>query len=62
MQKKAFMDLSFLSPFLESDVEIDKITLIKRCTGKINQALLSLIKIIIFYRVGKDEQGNIYLV
>ena len=55
-------DLSEIKPFVEKNTELPKTELIHRCGGLVSYYLLTLIKALIFYRIGKDEEGNLYLV
>ena len=55
-------DLSEIKPFVERNIEIPKTELIQRCAGLVNYYLLNMIKVLIFYRIGKDEEGNLYLI
>jgi hypothetical protein len=49
-----------LAPFIEKDVQINKQTLIQRCTGRISTKLLEIIKLMVFHSVSKDYKGIVY--
>jgi hypothetical protein len=57
-----FMDLSEVKPFIESNCEVEKDLLIHRIAGSVSYSILQIIKMIVFSRIGKDHNGNLYLV
>jgi hypothetical protein len=51
-----------LEPFIEPATEMDKTTLLERVAGSVEYSVLTVIKLLVFARVGKDERGDLYLV
>jgi hypothetical protein len=56
-----FIDEKELSKFIETDIELRKETLISRIAGKVNYPFFQLIKLLQFYSIRKDQDGNLYL-
>ena len=51
-----------LEPFVERETELPKETLLHRIEGKVSNAFALMLSMIQFYRIGKDDQGKMYLV
>jgi hypothetical protein len=56
-----FIDEKELSKFIETNIELRKETLISRIAGKVNYPFFQLIKLLQFYSIRKDQDGNLYL-
>lgn len=56
-----FIDVNELSKFVETNVELRKETLVSRIAGKVNYPFFQLIKLLQFYSIRKDENGNLYM-
>lgn len=56
------LELDALKPFVEKDTEINKKMLISRCAGKVNYSMFTLLKQLDFYALGKDHNGNLFIV
>ena len=51
-----------LEPFVERETELPKVELLHRIAGKVQDKFVSLLTLLQFYRIGKDQEGNVYLV
>lgn len=56
------VNLDAIKPFVEKDTEISKRTLIARCAGKVNYHVFTFLKHLEFYALGKDHEGNLFIV
>ena len=64
MQKKEvppIIDLEPLKPFIETSTELSKNDVIHRCSGKVPYSFLNLIKLLVFFRIGKTAEGKLYM-
>jgi hypothetical protein len=52
--------LSEVAPFIESDVQISKETLIHRCAGKVSYQIFTFLKLFVFRWAYKDHEGKVY--
>jgi hypothetical protein len=56
------VDLTPLSPFVETSTELSKTELLHRVEARIPGYLEAFLPQLVFFRVGKDEEGEIYVV
>jgi hypothetical protein len=56
-----FINFAEAKDFIEHDVQVDKSTLISRCAGKVSYEFLQMLKIMQFHSIGKDHNGNLFL-
>jgi hypothetical protein len=59
--RPAPFDLTPIAPFVETNTDLPKSALIERIAGKVNYSFLTLMKMLQFYTIGKDEKGELYL-
>lgn len=55
-------DMATLAPFVEKDTELSKSDLISRCAGNVRYEVLQMVKLLQFFIIGKNENGELYLV
>lgn len=53
--------LSPIAPYVETETEIDKTSLISRIAGKVEYSVLQIVKCLVFYRISKNEEGELML-
>jgi hypothetical protein len=56
------VDLTPLSPFVETSTELSKTELLHRVEARIPGYLEAFLHQLVFFRVGKDEEGELYVV
>lgn len=56
------VDITPLDPFIEPGTELPKSEVIHRFAGVVSRVLLNALKLYVFYRIGKDNDGQLYLV
>lgn len=56
------IDLTPIAPFVERATEVSKTELLHRVEARIPGYLEAFLHQLVFFRVGKDEQGELYVV
>jgi hypothetical protein len=56
------IDLSPIAPFVERSTEVSKTELLHRVEARIPGYLEAFLHQLVFFRVGKDERGELYVV
>lgn len=57
-----FINFSEAANFIETDVEVEKETLIERCAGKVSYEFFQMIKLLGFHSIGKSHDGTLYII
>lgn len=56
------IDLTPLTPFVETATEVSKTEILHRVEARIPGSLEAFLHQLVFFRVGKDEKGELYVV
>lgn len=51
-----------IKKYVERNSELPKEELIRRCAGKVSYGLLQALKQMVFYRIGKNGQDELYFI